>query len=321
MVVPNRVRADLVPIKITEVQPSRPRRRITFWTLLAAAGAWVAASIYLGEITLRLPRKPLPAISTWEVSPPENVEISSAEGLKLRGWFFRAPKSNGGTVILLHGQVDNRAGMLGYANLFLRHGYSALATDMRAHGTSGGALATYGLRESDDVRRWVDWVTRNQPGARVFGFGESMGAAILLQSLSVESRFCAVVAEAPYATLREIAYDRLSQRYGGGNWAGRYLLRPVLELSLIYERVRYGVDLNDVSPEQAVVHSHTPILLIFGSRDDNTPARHARSIHASNPVAVTLWEIPAAGHTGAWGSRPQEFERRVTGWFDSTACP
>ena len=317
MVVPNRVRADLVPIKITEVQPSRPLRRIVSWTLLAAAGAWVAASIYLGEITLRLPRKPLPAISTWEVAPPENVEISSAEGLKLRGWFFRAPKSNGGTVILLHGQVDNRAGMLGYANLFLRHGYSALATDLRAHGTSGGVLATYGFRESDDVRRWVGWVIRNQPGARVFGFGESMGAAILLQSLGVESRFCAVVAEAPYATFREIAYDRLSQRYGSGRWPGRYLLRPVLELSLIYERVRYGVDLDHVSPEQAVAHCHTPVLLIFGSQDDNTPARHARRIHASNPVSVTLWEISAAGHTGAWGSRPQEFERRVLQWFDS----
>jgi pimeloyl-ACP methyl ester carboxylesterase len=99
------------------------------------------------------------------------------------------------------------------------------------------------------------------------------------------------------------------------------LLRPILELSLIYARVRYGVDLDHVSPEQAVAHSHTPVLLIFGSQDDNTPARHAWSIHASNPAAITLWEIPAAGHTGAWGSRPQEFERRVTGWFASTDCP
>ena len=73
-----------------------------------------------------------------------------------------------------------------------------------------------------DVRRWVDWVVSAQPGTRVFGFGESMGAAILLQSLDVESRFCAVVAEAPYATLREIAYDRLSERYHSGSWPGRF---------------------------------------------------------------------------------------------------
>src|SRR5205085_5695708 len=125
----------------------------------------------------------------------------------------------------------------------------------------------------------------------VFGLGESMGAAILLQSLSVESRFCAVITEAPYATLREIAYDRLSQRYGAGFWPGGYVLRPILALALIYQRIRYGIDLGQVSPQKAVSQSHTPVLLIFGSHDDNTPVRHAQSIYRSNPGIVTLWEI------------------------------
>ena len=129
-----------------------------------------------------------------------------------------------------------------------------------------------------------------------------------------------MIAEAPYATLREIAYDRLSQRYGKSTWPGRYLLRPILELSLIYERLRYGVDLDQVSPQKAVAGSRTPVLLIFGSKDYNTPVRHAWSIHQANPATVTLWEIPNAGHTGAWGSRPKEFEQRLPDWFDTAAC-
>src|SRR5207253_5787015 len=122
--------------------------------------------------------------------------------------------------------------------------------DLRAHGTSGGSLATYGLREADDLHRWVDRVTATHPLERIYGFGESMGAAILLQALSVESRFCAVVVEAPYASFREIALDRLSQRWGRG--PGRYLLRPTLDLSLVYERLIYRVDLGQVSPAHAV---------------------------------------------------------------------
>jgi pimeloyl-ACP methyl ester carboxylesterase len=303
------------------VLKTRLRRRIVFGVLFTGASAWVAASIYLGEIMLRLPRKPLPAISTWEVATPENVEIKAADGVTMRAWFFRAPTPNGSTVILLHGQTDNRAGMLGYTNLFLRHGYHALAPDLRGHGASGGELSTYGFLEADDVRRWVDWLGMIKPDGRIFGFGESMGAAILIQTLAVDARVCSVVAEAPYATLREIAYDRLSQRWGAATWPGRYPLRPILELAILYERLRYGVDLGRVSPETAVARSRAPVLLIYGSEDGNTPPRHARKIHDGNPAAVTLWEIRTAAHAGAWGAEPKEFERRVTDWFSPARCP
>jgi alpha-beta hydrolase superfamily lysophospholipase len=290
-------------------------RRLIFWVLLLGFCAWVAASVYLGEITLRLPRKALPVITKWEVAAPDEAAMTAADGAPMAGWFFASPRPNGSAVILLHGQTDNRAGMLGYANLFLRNGYDVLAPDLRGHGASGGELSTYGFLETGDLRRWVDWLAARRPGERIFGLGESMGAAILIQSLAVESRFCAIVAEAPYATLREIAYDRLSQRWGASTWPARYPLRPILELAMLYDRVRYGVDLDQVSPESAVGRSHTPVLLIYGSDDANTPPRHARRIHQGNPALVTLWEIPTSSHTGAWAARPGEFERRVLGWL------
>src|SRR6266700_1077287 len=96
-----------------------PTRRLR-WALLLAVGAVVAAAIYLGEITLRLPRKPF-VVWSWEVATtPEKVEIVAADGLRMRGWFLHSAQATGRTVILLHGQTDNRVGMLGYANLFMR---------------------------------------------------------------------------------------------------------------------------------------------------------------------------------------------------------
>jgi len=293
-------------------------RSLFIWVLVLGACGWLAAAVYLGEISLRLPRKLLPPESRWAVVAPESVEIISADGLKLRGWFFQAPQPNGGTVILLHGQTDNRAGMTGFADFFLRHGYNTLSPDFRAHGASEGDLATYGFREADDVRRWVDWTVARQPTTRVFGLGESMGAAILLQSLKAGARFCSVVVEAPYATLRDIAFERLDHSYGATPW--RYAIRPVLELAFLYQRLRYGVDLTAVSPTQAVAEVRTPILLIYGTKDDNTPARHARVIYEQNPSAVTPWEVRGAGHTGAWGNQPREFERRVLEWFTPAKC-
>ena len=54
--------------------------------------------------------------------------------------------------------------------------------------------------------------------------------------------------------------------------------------------------------------------VLAAQKDDNTPARHAHLIHGSNPAMV--WEVPGAGHTGAWNDQPREFERRVPAWFD-----
>jgi hypothetical protein len=60
---------------------------------------------------------------------------------------------------------DNRIGMIGYAELLLSHGFTVLLPDARAHGASGGLMATYGLLESDDIRRWYEWLDSHQrPG-------------------------------------------------------------------------------------------------------------------------------------------------------------
>jgi pimeloyl-ACP methyl ester carboxylesterase len=151
-----------------------------------------------------------------------------------------------------------------------------------------------------------------------------MGAAQLLASLRTTPGFCAVVAESTFASFREASYDRLGEKLNAGAWAGRTLLRPAVEVGLLYARWKYGVDLEQASPQNAVAASSVPVLLIHGLKDTNLPPRHSEMIvaHSSsrNP-AVVLWEPANAGHCGAAGAEPQEFERRVLGWFASHPPP
>lgn len=215
---------------------------------------------------------------------------------------------------MLHGLGDNRLGMEGVARLLVAHGFTVLLPDARGHGESGGALATYGLLERNDIHEWVDYFETAVRPRCVYGLGESMGAAELLQSLEVEKRFCAVVAESSFSTFREIAYDRMGQPFGFGPWVGRIVLRPLVEIAFLRARWKYGLDMRGVSPEAAVAQSRTPILLIHGQVDGNIPVRHSRALHRLDPRTV-LWEVPGADHCGAMGVAPQEFERRVIGWF------
>lgn len=248
------------------------------------------------------------------------VAIPASDGVELRGWIIRPDTSNGDAVILLHGQADDRAGMLGNAELLLAHGYMVLLPDARAHGESGGDLATYGVREADDVRRWYEWLHQSKSPGCIDGLGESMGAAELLQSLAAEPGFCAVVAESSFASFREASYDRLGQELHSGQWVGRTLLRPAVEAGFVSARWRYGVDLEQASPEAAVAASRVPVLLIHGLADTNLPPRHAERIvarSASRIPAIELWEPARAGHCGAAGAEPAEYNRRVIGWFGS----
>jgi pimeloyl-ACP methyl ester carboxylesterase len=141
-----------------------------------------------------------------------------------------------------------------------------------------------------------------------------MGAAQLLQSLSAEGEFCAVVAESSFSTFREIAYDRVGQAFHAGPWVGRWALRPLVEIAFGYAKWKYRLDFEQASPDRAIAASHVPVLLIHGEEDSNIPVRHSRKIAVADP-SVTLWVVPGADHCGAISVVPEEFQNRVVGWF------
>jgi hypothetical protein len=249
-----------------------------------------------------------------------NVSIVTSDGIPLAGWSIRPHRGNGDAVILLHGLGDNRIGMTGYAQLLLAHGFIVLLPDARAHGASGGQLATYGLLERNDVHRWFDFLVAQTHPRCIFGLGESMGAAQLLQSLAVEPRFCSVVAESSFSSFREIAYDRMGQPFQRGPWFGRTIFRPVVEFAFLYVRLKYGLDMQQASPEISVAATNVPLFLIHGQIDSNIPLRHSRRIQARNPNAI-LWEVPYADHCGAISTAQQQFEHHLLAVFSATHQP
>ena len=290
---------------------------LVVWLLICAAIGVVAI-----EGALHLVRRGLSADDEQEAARVAgenhavltNVEVSAKDGAVLRAWSVVPALGNHDAVILLHGQGDNRAGMLGPAGLLLRHGYAVLLPDARAHGMSDGQIGTYGVLEADDIRRWFEWLRQTESPHCVDGIGDSMGGAELLRSLGAERGFCAVIAESAFASFREAAYDRLGQQFSTGPWLGRTVLRPALVFGMAYVRLRYGVDFKKADPASTVAATRVPVLLIHGLADTNLPPRHSQMIKAGNP-SVVLWKPTSANHCGASSTEPEEYERRVIGWF------
>jgi dipeptidyl aminopeptidase/acylaminoacyl peptidase len=272
----------------------------------------IGGGIFLVEVQVHAPRRPVPGAPAFL----QETSIRTSDGLTLRAWFAQPAHPNGDAVILLHGIADNRAGVAGHGQLLLNHGYAVLLPDSRTHGTSDG-IASFGLKETDDVHRWADWLYEKVNPHCLFGLGESMGAGILLQSIAVERRFCAVIAESPFADARAAIYDRASGHFGAGPWLGKTLLRPAIEFGWLYARWKYGMRFDDVSPRRAVAASRTPVLLINDLADTNLLPHNSREIFAArqNGAPIELWEVPGASHCGARSRAPEEFDRRVLTWL------
>lgn len=239
----------------------------------------------------------------------EDFDVRADDGVLLRGWKVRPRTPNSDWVLLYHGVSDNRTGVLGHAEMLLRNGYSVLMMDARAHGESGGDLATYGWLERHDTRAITEALYKTEPIHCLFALGESMGASIALQSAGVETRIDGVVAESAFANLREVSYD-----YAGlhiSHWLGRTLFRPALWFSLPSIEKKGGFRARDVSPERAVAERKFPVLLICGTGDRTIPCRHSKRIYEAAVGPKEFWQVPGAAHSAALGSAPREFERRV----------
>jgi alpha-beta hydrolase superfamily lysophospholipase len=290
--------------------------------LLALGGLWLASvvmAVVLAQGALFLPPGFRPSADPAVADRIAGAEgkwqpatIRADDGARLSAWYFEGAR-RGVAVIVLHGVADSRKGMSGHARMLLRNGFSVLAPDSRGHGESGGEPFTYGLRERRDVARWVDWLARERHVSTVFGIGQSMGAAILLQTLPEEPRIRAAVADCPFSTFRRIAYLRLNQALGLPPWPGNLLAAPVAEQALLYTRLRFGIDLSLSSPLDAMQRTATPVLLIHGTEDTNIPPSHSKDLAGARNTQ--LWLVPGAHHVQSLAIAGAEYERRVIAHF------
>ena len=275
---------------------------ITALLVLAFAGYLAALAVFC-QFTMHVQRIPPadPRGTAWRT-----VAIRAFDGVPLEGWFVPPAVPNGNCVMVLHGIGDSRQGSAGFAPMFLDQGYSVLLPDSRGHGASGGELVTYGLWEKYDVRDWARWLRQHDCRA-LYGLGESLGGSVLIQATALGPDFHAIVAECAFADLQAIAQSRVQQMFGFAPWF-------LVPNAITFARYRYGLDLRQVSPIDSMRRTSTPTLLIHGLADSRTPYSHSQALARASAQSV-LWLVPNAEHTQAYSAAPDEYRRRVLGWF------
>ncbi len=135
-----------------------------------------------------------------------------------------------------------------------------------------------------------------------------------MQSAGADPRIEAVVAEASFASLQEAAYDYAGLRQYP--WLGKTLFAPGAWLMVYRGASLAGFPPSEVSPEKSVAARTFPVLIICDEQDHALPCRHSEMIFRAARGPKELWRVPRAYHTAALGYEPDEFRKRVLGFFE-----
>jgi uncharacterized protein len=234
----------------------------------------------------------------------ENVKFTTSDGLELEGWYV--PSKNGATVIAFPG----RNGPQKQTRMLARHGYGVLLFDRRGEGESDGEPNSWGWGGDKDVKAAIAYL-RRRPDVdpdRIGGIGLSVGGELMLETAAETDALAAVVSEGAGARMFS---EEMELEMSAPNKAIMAVPAWVKQASIaVFSNQSPPPDLNDVS-----AGIRQPLLLI-AAPDSGHGEELNRGYHAAAGSNSTLWEIPESTHVGGLAARPEEYERRVIGFFD-----
>ncbi len=250
--------------------------------------------------------------------PGRRITARGADGSILVGDAFAAGRGagTGRTIVLLHGLAEDRRAFEVRVPRLLAAGWDVAAVDARGSGESGGRRVSFGGREADDLRAWLDALTAlaaadSADSPRFAAWGRSMGAATALRAAAADRRIEALILEAPYADLRWTVAAVLRRVRVPGGLAG-----------LVLRRARWlaGVALDRPRPVDLAPGVAAAVLVVHGADDPIAPPGQVRQlaglIGRDHGRAAERIEVPGAAHANVFGVGGEALADAVVAFLD-----
>lgn len=216
------------------------------------------------------------------------------------------------TLFIFHGIRDRMDSLLSVGRKFYRQGYRVVLVDSRGHGSSSGDYLTYGVKESDDVKRIVDTLIAEGYQMSTIGvLGYSFGGSIALQWAAKDPRVKAVITVSTFSSLRAIVPEYVR--------AYLPLIHYLIPSSSVQSAIAKAEKIADFDADQAdgvkaASKLTIPILFIHGQNDKKINPNHARKLHQAAKNS-TLVLIKDANHDTIFGQYGADVDAAMMPFF------
>lgn len=218
----------------------------------------------------------------------ESFSIKSKDGHSLKAVYLPAPGNSNKTAFCIHGiQSTGIREFATAAKYFYENGINSFIIDQRACGKSGGKYVTYGAKESEDCKLWLDFFTKHfGPDMRVFVYGVSMGSstALLLNNYELPANIEYIVADCGYASVKKQIKNTFKSIH--------------LPSGLCYFAYKTACKCHNVyNPDKvdilgAVRKCRLPIIFVHGAKDNVVPIENAYTLYEACNVSDKKLLVP-----------------------------
>ena len=253
----------------------------------------------------------------WFMSlQPEDVMITSYDGLKLRAYYLPAKEASVKTVICVHG-YRCYSGLYEFGSRleFLHDlGLNLLVIDQRSHGRSEGRFIGMSIPETDDVLRWCDFIDdRIGSESKIILYGVSMGAATVINvsgEPDIPSSVKAVIEDCGFSS----AIDEMAEKIT----AMAHLPRnPFIPMSKTIIKLIGKFDITSKVPREQIKNFKGRLLVIHGDADTFVPTYMHEAIFENASCEKKKLIVPKAEHIMSYYYATKEYQALVRELADS----
>lgn len=227
-------------------------------------------------------------ILSFMAIPYEDVYIDSFDKLKLHARYYEVNKSNK-VALLIHGYKGTAYRDFNcISKIIFEQGYNVLLIDQRAHGLSKGHVITFGIRETKDLLRWIDYANKRFNNPEILLVGVSMGGNTALNTADKIDKNIKIIADCPYSSPKAILKNTIKSVH-----LPVWLFYPLLNLTChIFGRE----SLNKTSAYDTVKNSDNKILIIHGDKDHVIPYINSQKLADTYPNKIRYELFKNADH-------------------------
>jgi fermentation-respiration switch protein FrsA (DUF1100 family) len=221
----------------------------------------------------------------------QEIALETADGVALRAWYAPAPAGRP-TVVMFPGKNSALRAERYRLSHFIEARMGVLMVAYRGYSGNDGEPSEEGLYT--DARAALDWLQdRGVPESEIAIYGVSLGTGVATE-MAAERDYAAVVLEAPYTSIVDVA-------------ASRFPIVPVRWL------------MKDRFDSLArIARLDEPLLIMHGDRDRVIPQRLGRALYDAAKAPKTGYWPADAGHKdifdrGGFEAARDFIERTVSG--------